>query len=446
MTFQTFEYQVFNSNGQPINFSQVIDLQAFEQFLQTHWDNRNFLNLSNPNRSTQQYLEFLRHGHLKATDYIGTIYFQNHTFHIGPKLFKQESTANQPSQNIEQETIKLIAKLLSESDVKVLPYFAMAVSQLGNLNLIEFLTFIYGKLLQNQLQHQPFIQYEDRQFIENQVRGKIMWKAYLEGSISRAQLQNIPFETQTFEKNNLFNQIIKRCLTLLLTMAKDQGNLLTIRTLLHGLVDVDDSHVTYRDCNQIFLTSKYQHYTPILSLSRMILFNQAINMNTGNQRGFCFLFQTSKLYEQYLSEIIKKSFAPPVVVFLQTKDRYLGKWYQYHQFIHQAFKTKPDVIIQYPQESIIVDCKYKTLPLGLIHEQDIDHADLYQMISYGIIHQSNRLWLLYPALKDEVLPKEPSQISIDQTNMTLAFIKVPILDYDSSSLIEFFKSKISFNP
>ena len=446
MKFQTLEYQVFLDAGQPLHFSKILNLQEFEHFLQTHWDNRNYLGLENPNRSPQQYLEFLKNGHIKATGYIGTIYFQGHTFHIGPKLLHQESATSPAQHHLERDTIKFIGQLLSESDSPLLPYFDMGITHLGDLSLIEFMTFIYGKLLQTQLQHQPFIRYEDRTFIENQVRGRIMWKAYIEGSISRAQLQDVPFETQTFEKNNLFNQIIKRCLTLLLTMAKDPVNLKTFRALSQAFVDVDDTYVTFKDCNQITVMGKYQGYAPILTLSRMILFNQEMSMNPGNQQGFCFLFQTSRLYEQYLSELIKKSFPPPMVVTLQRNDRFLGKWYRNHQFSHQAFKTKPDVFIQHQQVTMIVDCKYKALPLGVIQEQYIDQADIYQMVSYGISHNVTRLWLLYPALQAESLPADHMKLSIDQTNLTLSFIKVPILDQPSSSLITYLQSVLTFNP
>lgn len=443
MNFRSFEHSVFEAEGKPIDFSKHLNLDLFEKFLQEHWENRNFLYYSdNDGDTSQQYLSLDRKNGINANDYIGSIYYENSTFNIFPKIFSNKKEFYLSDESAESANTKFIAKLLSYSDVLKFPFFEYETNLVGNLNLIEFIIFIYSKKLTSLLKIHPYITYENKSLIETQVKGRILINDYIKSNYSKGNFHQIPFDTNLFDHNNTFNQIIKRCLLILISITKNASNIELIQSALYYMGDVDDLPLTYSACDQVKLSRNYLDYSLILTLSKIILKNEAITMDLGIKKGFCFLFKTSELFEKSIGKIIQQLSSSKVLVDTQISDNYVGNWYEDNQFKGLAFKTRFDIQINHTQNFVIIDTKYKESTLGIITPKSINQNDIYQLVTYGLIKPTNNLYLIYPSYKDEDFYSSKTELIVQNSSIKIQFIKIPIIDKNHEEIIEFLKNRI----
>lgn len=443
MSFKSFEFSAFEAEGKPIIFSKYFDLDLFEEFLQKHWENRNFLfHDESEDETTQQYLSIERNNTIFAKDYIGSIYYENTTFSIFPKIFSNQKQFYLNDVKAEIDNNTFIAKLLSYSDVFKFPFFDYETEPFGVFNLIEFIIYVFSKQLSSLLKNHPYVIYEDRFFIESQVKGRILIKDYAKNSFSRGNLHQIPFQTQSFERNNTFNQIIKRCLTILISVSNNQQNIKQIQNCLHSMSEIDDIPLNYSACDQINLSKNYQDYSNILSLAKVILKNESLTMELGLKKGFCFLFKTSELFEKSVANIIQNLFPSDFIVDTQFSDDNIGEWFENNQSKGFHFKTRYDLQVKHNNNYAIIDTKYKETNLGLISPKSINQNDIYQLITYGLIKPTKNLYIIYPSYKNEDFISSTSELRVNNSIIKIQFIKVPIIDKDYDEISVFLKNKI----
>jgi 5-methylcytosine-specific restriction endonuclease McrBC regulatory subunit McrC len=443
MNFRSFEHSVFEVEGKPIDFSKHLNFDLFENFLQEHWKNRNFLYFSEDNDdSSQQYLSFKRKNIISANDYIGSIYYEDSTFSIFPKIFSNKKQYYLSEEKAELDNTKFIAKLLSYSDVLKFPFFDYETNFLGDLNLIEFIIYVYSKKLTSLLKNHPYVIYENKFLIENQVKGRISINDYVKSTYSKGNFHQIPFESQVFDRNNTFNQIIKRCLSILMSITKNDSNIDLIQNALYFMGDIDDLPLTYSVCDQINLSKNYLDYSIILSLSKIILKNEAITMDLGIKRGFCFLFKASELFEKSVGKIIHQLFSLDYMVDTQISDDFVGIWFEDNQSKGFEFKTRYDIQIKHGDNTVIIDTKYKESMVGKITPKTINQNDIYQLVTYGLIKPTTNLYIIYPSYKDEDFYSSTSELKVQNSLIKIQFIKLPIIDKNDEEISKFLKDRI----
>jgi 5-methylcytosine-specific restriction endonuclease McrBC regulatory subunit McrC len=443
MNFRSFEHSVFEAEGKSIDFSKHLNLDLFENFLQEHWKNRNFLYSSDDHGDTsQQYLSFKRKNLINANDYIGSIYYANSTFNIFPKIFSNKKQFYLSEEMAELDNTKFIAKLLSYSDILKFPFFDYETNLLGDLNLIEFIIYVYSKKLTSLLKNHPYVIYENKFLIESQVKGRISINDYVKLTYSKGNFHQIPFESQVFDRNNTFNQIIKRCLSILMAITKSNSNIDLIQNALYFMGDIDDIPLTYSACDQIKLSKNYLDYSIILSLSKIVLKNEAITMDLGIKKGFCFLFKTSELFEKSVGKIIQQLFTSDYKVDTQISDDFIGLWYENHQSKGFEFKTRYDIQIRHNNNFAIIDTKYKESTVGTITPKTIKQSDIYQLVTYGLIKPTSNLYIIYPSYKDEDFYSSISELFVQNSLIKIQFIKIPIIDKTYEEISNFLKSRI----
>ena len=64
----------------------------------------------------------------------------------------------------------------------------------------------------------------------------------------------------------------------------------------------------------------------------------------------------------------------------------------------KLFKIKPDIVVKSEEKVIhVIDTKWKHLkPKSEDHQMGVSSADVYQMMTYGQLHDSQQLTLLFP--------------------------------------------------
>jgi 5-methylcytosine-specific restriction enzyme subunit McrC len=191
--------------------------------------------------------------------------------------------------------------------------------------------------------------------------------------------------------DNLENRLVLRALNLLIPLLSDsteiektklrlleaQNQLLQEVTLDPGLGSID--------CDMVRLDRLNERYSDILHLARLILEQSFINSTAdGSVSGFNFLVDMNKLYEHFVTEIIRQivnEHYPEFTVRAQYSLKDLDR--------QGKLTTKPDIVLmRNGKVQVIIDAKYKF---------DLTNTDAYQMIAYSLAMPNSRIsCLIYP--------------------------------------------------
>lgn len=153
------------------------------------------------------------------------------------------------------------------------------------------------------------------------------------------------------------------------------------------------------ECNLVRYTRINQHYEDIIELSRLILAERFIrSIHKGESRGFNFIVNMNKVYEEFLTEIVEEIIGqdPDFHEFQIEKQPRFNKLVKERTII-----TKPDIVLRrdartYP---FIIDAKYK---------REDSNADYYQVIAYSLaLRNSKACCLVYPKSEKSKISGEP---------------------------------------
>jgi len=140
----------------------------------------------------------------------------------------------------------------------------------------------------------------------------------------------------------------------------------------------------------------------------MILLNYSPDLRGGANNVLAILFDMNELFEEYIYQQLRRA-APPGMRVRRQVPRYF--W--------ENRRVKPDIVVEYQNETIVLDTKWK-----ILRSPKPDDADLKQMYVYHRYFGASRTLLLYPKvyeMKDfSGWFREPDR----ELGCRLAFLKV----------------------
>ncbi|MEQ9694119.1 restriction endonuclease [Shimia sp. SDUM112013] len=125
-------------------------------------------------------------------------------------------------------------------------------------------------------------------------------------------------------------------------------------------------------------------------MARFLLGGVSQSARIGSDEGFALLFPMNDLFENYTAKLFRRAYGRRVRAQARGKAvTSCGK-----------FALRPDIVVDLPDETLIVDTKWKRLDLN-DEKAGVSQSDVYQMLAYGHAYGSRekpaRLMLLYPA-------------------------------------------------
>lgn len=253
---------------------------------------------------------------------------------------------------------------------------------------------ILGKMFLNELQviskrgfyKSYLVKEENLKFF----KGKLIINENIKNAISKNTHFYCSYRDLTF--NNLENQILLRTITLLIPLIrfneKTKKELLRYENLLKDTISL--VNLVPEDCNKIQYSRLNEYYNTIIQFSKVILQNYFIRSSLkGESRGFNFIVNMNKVYEDFISTIIEEI----VVEEEELKEFIVERQEIFNNLVKERkIITRPDIILRkkgpkddYP---IIIDTKYK---------MDRSNADYYQVIAYALaIPTAKACFLIYP--------------------------------------------------
>jgi 5-methylcytosine-specific restriction enzyme subunit McrC len=251
-----------------------------------------------------------------------------------------------------------------------------------------------GKLFLNELEeifrkgvHKSYVRKEEN---VNFIKGKILHKEQITNYIRCKPKQMCRYEDLTFD--NIENRIVLRSLSLLVSLVKEnkavKNDLLYYLNMLKEEVSL--VNVEPEACKKIKFNKLNIRYKEIISLSYVILRRYFIrSTGEGSARGFNFIVDMNKLYEDFLTAMIKD-----VVSERMKKYAVVGQANIRSLERNGGILTKPDILIRSradKETAVIIDAKYKKSPTN---------DDFYQVVAYSLaIPNAKKCALIYPSFE-----------------------------------------------
>jgi 5-methylcytosine-specific restriction enzyme subunit McrC len=219
---------------------------------------------------------------------------------------------------------------------------------------------------------------------------KLKGRIVFQKQISRNLLHRERMYTshQTYDRDNVFNRILKRGLNIIHGMAINPFISTRAATLNLHLEDISETKITEKTFDRLVLDRNTARYQKALQLARLIILNYSPDLRGGQEHVVAILFDMNKLFERFI-----------LVQLLRAQGRYGDRMLHIRGQASKLFwawkKIRPDVVADFRigefRERVILDTKWK-----VPHDSLPEDSDLKQMYTYNLHFGGRRSALLYP--------------------------------------------------
>lgn len=245
---------------------------------------------------------------------------------------------------------------------------------------LDFLMFLFQKMLKEALSQGLFRQYQNREFNDDRVRGTIDVGRFIRRDIPF--LGKVAYHTREYSTDNNVTQLIRHTIEHLRHHALGQGLLNNDPDTRAGVQQVVAATPTYnphdlrRIINANLRTLSHPYYTKYRDLQQLclrILRHEGLSYGDNGEAIYGILFDGAWLWEEYLDTILKDlGFEHPENKESKGGLRMFEIPADEDGFDNNSRKMYPD----FYRKGCILDAKYRHL------DGKIGRDDLYQVVSY----------------------------------------------------------------
>jgi 5-methylcytosine-specific restriction enzyme subunit McrC len=378
---------------------EIKENSVIKEILTNIWENYKYyypesdyyLNESEDSDKTQPY--FSINGQLiKAKNYVGHFQINDLTISVFPKIMDEIINDYDKINEIFNEHFFFWLKTCSK--IKF-PFNDKSANLDNNNEFIEIIFYYMVNTICQIINSLPYYNYKIQQEDLKYPKGKILFNSYLNNySLGKGNI--IPCEYEPFSFDNQINQLIKYCCKLIRNLTNNREINIVIDQIIEELHEVSDIEFTLQQLEIIKVSVYYSVYEEIIHLCKLILLNTVPKYLNNIEKSITFLFPMEKIFEDYISSLIKIKFNDEYQVKSQKSDKYL-------QDDPEVFKIALDIYIHRRRDntSIIIDTKYKYLDKEKNKKYGILQSDIYQMISYAYKTGIDKVLLIYPNTNEQ---------------------------------------------
>lgn len=302
-----------------------------------------------------------------------------------------------------QERLTISSRFSDESNDHFLHYLLQKVLNINLTSLdvglspedklYQLLVYLFPKYLQASLRKGLYKEYQRFSHNDSHVKGVIDVGNHLKRNVPF--MGNVAYTTREFTYDNPLIQLIRHTIEYI-KIQKSFGALLdSNRENMAEIVRVTPSY-KLSDRAKIIRMNKikpirhayFREYRKLQELCLMILNREKHGLGYQEQKIHGILFDVSWLWEEYVYTLLPKDFIHP-----RNKDKTDG----ISVFSVGKRKVYPDFYDR--ERKIVLDAKYKKLEFT---EKGINREDLFQLISYSYILQSEKAGLIFPSMEQSV--------------------------------------------
>lgn len=360
--------------------------------------------------SLQNVFTFTSKG-IKAKNYVGILKYKNYQFEILPKLIDNNKIAKEDDKErkIILKNLLYMLSLTKKLDVKESEIAKISKSKNP---FLEILIKIYATSLFECLKRfipKNYVTEEDNLTV---LKGKLLFsKHIIKNSVNQAKFY---CQYDEFSENNLLNQLFYYVSRLLYFVSNDNENKRTLKFITDCFCDIDFKKINIYKIRNLKLTKNQTAFQKPFDLAKMFLENSLIDMNQHKIKTISLLWDMNKLFEEFIFEFIRKNKDKINENFKKNNQIEVIKYQEckkllYCKEIKRYCKNSfVDIFVNFKNKKVvIIDTKYK-----LNHDDigKLDNQDIFQMVTYETIHNSQNAILIYPTIKDKTINQTKEKI------------------------------------
>ena len=343
---------------------------------------------------------------IRASSYVGVIRCHNLQVEVLPKLLADEYASDSVILRNLMYMLSYTRKMEIKSDNNV---------KLNNSNnpFLEILIHEYATSLFDNLKKQTPTTYIHEQNNLSYMKGKLNFSQHIKyNSTNKAKFY---CEYDEFAENNILNQLFLYVSSLLHQVTTNNENKKILKQIMNFYADIEFVRISSQKANKIKLFRNQMLFQKAFDLAKMFLSHLSIDFSRNKIENITLLWDMNVLFEEYVFEIMRRK-CPEISVTAQKGKKLLVEV----ESNHKRRNTFIDILVEKGNEKIIVDTKYKKFE----SLTDFSNADVFQVSTYCLLHNTKKAILIYPQWNDKVQPTQICHLNTPQENYTIQFSTV----------------------
>lgn len=358
---------------------------------------------------------------VKFSHYCGVVSLGDISIEILPKIYGAEAEVG--------SSREALVRMLASTRRLKLHKAGSAQTSLQKHSLLDVFILHFCAQLRDQLKQGAIRRYVKREKNLNVLRGRLLTERQFKFNL--AHRERLFCRYDELSEDNLYNQILKFVLEVLLRTAKGNRAVQEVSGLFMQFDPISDRHINIGDWPRDFdrLTNRYES---IFQWCRCFLEGYYPDVLGKGKSCLSVLFDMNRLFEAYVgTQLRRDARGEGLRVREQGPQRYFATRRYPDMSRKPVFCMKPDISLMDKEENIlcIADAKWKVLDEEK-NDLGITQADMYQMGSYALRYGAKHLMLIYPM--QEKLTK-PVRLTLDGTGANLFVLPFDLSERRSHS-------------
>lgn len=391
-----------------LNPAQADDILAFRHIL---GENRLSLSLD---------------GYLCVRHFVGFISKGKTRLQILPKIYENIGFKEEHEQ---RESMRVMFNLLRVSEFNKVLQLPEQQSFAEQSDIMEIFIAIFADKVFRIYSRQMNREYISISENSSYIRGRIDFSANLRENPIRKDLHIVNF--QSFEHDNLINNIIK---TVCLKLIRLTGNADNKKNLKNALIFLDDAQEISLS-KDLFDAAKFNRlnmpFKPVFDMAKMFFYNITPQSYEGDDTVCSFLIPLNELFEYYLYKLFDAFGNGTSASYQNTHTFALGQSNNFKAFL------RPDVILRKDGTPILIaDAKYKNPRYQNGIYTNISQSDMYQVFTYAKTYGIHSVALIYPQFENYDTPPMIVELGspTEKVRLTIGCVDIKNADIADSSM------------
>ncbi|NMA65184.1 MAG: hypothetical protein GX957_02945 [Clostridiaceae bacterium] len=358
----------------------------------------------------QNHLSLSWDGYIHIRHYVGFISKGNTRLQILPKVYEN---AGFEAESQQRESMKAMLNLLRISEFNRILEMPNQSSYADKSDIMEVFISIFADKVIHIYSRQMYREYIPISENSAYIKGRIDFTANLRENPIRKDRHVVTF--QSFEHDNLINNIIKTVCIKLIRLTVDAENR---RKLKKALVFLDDAREVALS-KDLFDEAKFTRlnmpFKPAFEMARMFFYSLTPQSYQGDDTVCSFLIPLNQLFEFYLYRLFD-AFGDGISTSYQNTRIFA-------RGIDNDFRRtiRPDIILSKSKHPILIaDAKYKNPGYHNGIYTNVNQGDIYQVFAYAKVYGVDSVALVYPQFQKKDTP--PMVVTLDDQDKKINLI------------------------
>lgn len=343
---------------------------------------------------------------IRASSYVGVIRCHNLQIEVLPKLLAGEN---------DNDSVILKNLLYMLSYTRKMNIKSDNNAKLSNSKnpFLEILINEYTRSLFENLKKQIPKNYINKKDNLSYMKGKLNFAQHIKYNLTNKA--KFYCEYDEFSENNILNQLFLYVSSLLHQITTNNENKKILKQIMNFYADIEFVRISSQKANKIKLFRNQRMFQKAFDLAKMFLSHLSIDFSKNKIENIILLWDMNVLFEEYVFEVMRRK-CSDISVIAQKGKRLLIEI----ESNHKRRNTFVDILVEKDNEKIIIDTKYKKFE----SLTDFSNADVFQVSTYCLLHDTKKAILIYPQWNDKVQPTQICHLNTPQKNYTIQFSTV----------------------